>query len=179
MKVYWDQLFKERTTKFRYEESLDEDVLKFKPGKLLDIGAGDGRNAQFLKSCGFDVTCTDYSQEGLNKIKNSFDKILFDVYRDDLELFHTHFDTITMIHFFPDVDVLQRLTQLLTPDGVLYGLTFINDELDRHSSKYSIGISRREIKELNERFLVISEEVREDERGELYMFLIKVENSDK
>lgn len=179
MKEYWDHLFRNRTTEFSYEEYLDEDVLTFKKGKLLDIGAGDGRNAKFLKEKGFELTCSDYSEEGLKKIDETFKKVIFDVYNSDPDIFQTRFDTITMIHFFPDIDVLERLTRLLTPNGVIYGLTFISDGLDRNSSKYAIGISHKEIKELQERFVIVSDEVREDERGELYMFLIKVDSRDQ
>lgn len=38
------------------------------PGRALDLGAGDGRNALFLAGAGYDVTAVDLSQVGLDKL---------------------------------------------------------------------------------------------------------------
>ena len=41
-----------------------------KPGKVLDIGAGEGRNSLYLAQKGFDVTSVDISQEAIDKLSN-------------------------------------------------------------------------------------------------------------
>lgn len=40
----------------------------FVHGSVLDVGAGDGRNALFLAKCGFDVTALDIAPTGLLNI---------------------------------------------------------------------------------------------------------------
>jgi len=62
MKEYWDNLFTEREIIFPYDENLKSDLKHLKHKKLLDIGAGDGRNLCFFINNGFDVSCLDYSQ---------------------------------------------------------------------------------------------------------------------
>lgn len=37
------------------------------PGRALDLGAGEGRNAAWLASRGWDVTAVDFSQAGLDR----------------------------------------------------------------------------------------------------------------
>jgi tellurite methyltransferase len=39
-----------------------------KPGKVLDIGAGEGRNSLYLAQQGFDVTSVDISKDALGKL---------------------------------------------------------------------------------------------------------------
>ena len=47
-------------------------LLKYKKlGKVLDLGAGEGRNSIFLAEKGFDVTAIDISEIGINKLKNN------------------------------------------------------------------------------------------------------------
>jgi len=41
-----------------------------KPGKVLDIGVGEGRNALYLAQEGFDVTGIDISKEAIDKFLN-------------------------------------------------------------------------------------------------------------
>ncbi len=38
-------------------------------GAVLELGAGEGRNAVFLAEQGFDVTALDYAEEGLRKLE--------------------------------------------------------------------------------------------------------------
>ncbi len=40
------------------------------PGKVLDIGAGDGKDAIFLAEKGFSVTCIDYSETAMKKLRS-------------------------------------------------------------------------------------------------------------
>ena len=38
--------------------------------KILCIAEGEGRNAVYLASIGHEVTCVDYSEKGLERLKN-------------------------------------------------------------------------------------------------------------
>lgn len=65
----WNQLYKEK--RFFWGSKPDPILIKFLPlipkGKVLEIGAGEGRNSLFLASQGFDVEATDISEEGLKR----------------------------------------------------------------------------------------------------------------
>jgi cyclopropane fatty-acyl-phospholipid synthase-like methyltransferase len=58
----------------------DENVIKFtktflkKKSKLLDVGAGNGRNSLFLINAGHDVDVLDFSRNALNIIKKKIKK---------------------------------------------------------------------------------------------------------
>lgn len=41
--------------------------------KIIEVGCGGARNALYLALNGFDVTCSDYSKEGLRLARTNFD----------------------------------------------------------------------------------------------------------
>lgn len=45
-----------------------------KQGKVMDLGAGDGRNCSYLAKKGFQVTAIDFSVEGIRKLKKLAEK---------------------------------------------------------------------------------------------------------
>src|SRR3954471_21444334 len=44
-----------------------EEVADLRPGRAVDLGAGEGRNALHLARLGWDVTAVDFSQVALDK----------------------------------------------------------------------------------------------------------------
>ena len=68
---YWNQKFKDPNTRFRREPSrLLVDAIKGRrPGRALDLGMGDGRNAIFLAQQGWDVTGVDQSDVGVQQAR--------------------------------------------------------------------------------------------------------------
>ncbi len=76
------------------------------PGKVLDLGAGDGRQALYLAREGFDVTAVDVAPTGLSKLNQ---------YADELGLgkkIHTEEADISRYHFFetyPTIICIQAL----------------------------------------------------------------------
>jgi len=50
---------------------LVEIASKLPPGKALDLGMGEGRNAIFLAQLGWDVTAIDTAEAGIAKAKNA------------------------------------------------------------------------------------------------------------
>lgn len=180
MKEYWDNLFRNRDKEFHYETYLKDDIQYLVKGKLLDVGAGDGRNSFFFAEEGFDVSCMDYSEEGLRKIRKKsqqkgtkIESYKLDIFNDDLSVIPSNFDSIVLIHFFPSVEAIRKLEKKLEKNGRLYCITFINDDLVINSSKFEIGISTGEVKELHNKFSIVKEVYREDPRGELYTFILE------
>lgn len=71
---YYDDLYSGEEYVFGGEKGephrlVAEAVRLMSPGKALDIGAGEGRNAIFLAKSGFSVEATDISSVGLSKIQ--------------------------------------------------------------------------------------------------------------
>lgn len=48
------------------------ELLSIKKGKALDVGCGDGKNASFLESCGFDVLAFDISSLAIARARNAW-----------------------------------------------------------------------------------------------------------
>ncbi len=67
----WDKEFDTETYVYGKEpnEFLKEHYEELPKGKVLCLAEGEGRNAVFLATKGFDVTAVDISQVGLNKAK--------------------------------------------------------------------------------------------------------------
>lgn len=92
---------------------------------LLEIGAGTGRDGQFFKASGLDVTCVDLSPEMVSLCRS---KGLRAHVRDvlDLRLPPGSFDTVyalnSLLHV-PKIDLpiaLNEIRKLLRPDGLFY-----------------------------------------------------------
>lgn len=68
---HWDALFNTRTYVFGKEPAsfLRDNVNRLPVGKVLDIAAGEGRNAVFLAKKGFSVDAVDYSEVALRKAR--------------------------------------------------------------------------------------------------------------
>ena len=67
----YNKLYSENETTFAAgkPDAIVEDIIKFRPsGSVLELGAGEGRNALFLAGNGFQVTAQDISTVGLDKI---------------------------------------------------------------------------------------------------------------
>jgi 2-polyprenyl-3-methyl-5-hydroxy-6-metoxy-1,4-benzoquinol methylase len=68
MKEFWNNRYKEDS--YAYGTAPNDflkSVVKHGNKKILCIAEGEGRNATYLASLGHDVTCIDFSEEGLIK----------------------------------------------------------------------------------------------------------------
>ena len=107
---------------------LQREVLRIKSeGKVLCLAEGEGRNAVFLATQGFQVTAVDGSQVGLNKLAKlaadnhtSVKTICSDL--ADFDMGINCWDAIISIwcHLPPDLrsDVHHRVVSALKPDGL-------------------------------------------------------------
>lgn len=94
-------------------------------GHVLDLGCGSGRDSRFFLDQGYSVTAVDASEEiaklagefiGKAAVNQSFREL------DYSELFDGVWACASLLHCpKSDMDaVLQRITQVLKPDGILY-----------------------------------------------------------
>lgn len=107
--------------RFRFLSLLKEEKKK----KLLEIGAGTGRDSKFFQDQGLEVTCIDLSpamidlcrQKGLNAL-------VMDM--TNLDLPDNSFDVVysmnSLLHLTKDefAEVLLQINALLRPDGLFY-----------------------------------------------------------
>lgn len=112
-------------------EFVYEDVQKYLPGqphaKVLERGSGSARNSVYLARRGYDVTCSDFSPQGLRLAKANFDAVGASgtFIQDDLmnsNIPADSFDCVMsfgLLEHFEDLDALvARLTRFVRPGGL-------------------------------------------------------------
>ncbi len=69
MKGFWNKRYSEEEYNYGKEPNnfLKEELIKLKPGKILFIGEGEGRNAVYAATLGWNVDALDFSEEGKRK----------------------------------------------------------------------------------------------------------------
>jgi len=68
----WEKEYKQKKYYWglKPDPVLEKCINKIPKGKVLDMGAGEGRNSIFLAKNGFEVIAIDKIKRGLEKIKN-------------------------------------------------------------------------------------------------------------
>ncbi|MEI5908164.1 class I SAM-dependent methyltransferase [Bacillus spongiae] len=120
-----------------------------KEGKVLDLGMGEGRNALYLASLGFEVQGVDISDKAIQRC-NRFAKekgLLIDSHVRDLREFKIEKQSYSLIilsnvlNFFNDMEIseiLHKAKNGLIAGGLIYINTFdISDPgYEKHKEKY-------------------------------------------
>jgi len=95
------------------------------PGtRLLDCGAGTGRFAEEMRTCGLDVFVLDDHEESLAMLRRKFpaERVLA-LEREGIPLPASSVDVVTALdvleHIGPDADALKGMWRVLKPGGVL------------------------------------------------------------
>ncbi len=111
-----------------------------KPGKLLTLAEGEGRNGVYAALKGWEVTAVDYSDEGQKKamkLAREHD-ISLTYYLTPVEEFdfpEGHYDLVSLIyaHFQPDIRTLvhHKALKSLKKDGRLILEAFNKKQIDR------------------------------------------------
>ncbi len=140
----WDDRFKNPEYAYGIEPNPEfkEFINQQKPGKILLLGEGEGRNAVYAASLGWEVTAVDFSEEGkkkalllANKHNVKIKYITQDVTQYDAS--ENTFDCIALIFlhmpsvgFYP---MLQKLHKTLIDNGNLFIIGFHTDQLNYSS----------------------------------------------
>ena len=106
---------------------MQESITKLEPGKALDVGAGQGRNAVWLAQQGWDVTAIDISEGGLaaaaaNAENAGVQISTFKTSYQEFDFGTEEWDLIVMILSWApmsDPHFVERLNTGLRPGGVL------------------------------------------------------------
>lgn len=144
MKEFWNKRYAEPA--FVYGTSPNEffkqQLDQLTPGTLLLPAEGEGRNAAYAASKGWDVTACDYSDSGKQKAEQLAEKmdVSFD-YRvadfGELIVAGNHFDCVGLIyaHFNPDTRAgfHKKIVNSLKPGGVILLEAFSKEQLGKSS----------------------------------------------
>ncbi|SRR6266851_1627988 len=124
---YWDSVYSKNDTIFSHQptELLRYAVKDRSPGKALDIGMGQGRNAVFLAQQGWDVTGFDPSVEGVRQAEATVRKLKLRLHakvarEEDFDLGRNRWDLIVMTYVRRlNREDANRFQQALKPSGIL------------------------------------------------------------
>ena len=106
---------------------LGESISSLPPGRALDVAMGEGRNAVYLASKGWDVTGLDVSDEALRQAnaRATAAGVRIRVFREDSETFDYGREQWNLIVFsyafapIRDVAYVRRIRDSLKPGGVV------------------------------------------------------------
>jgi len=97
-----------------------------RPGSVLDLASGDGRNAVYLAANGFSVTAVDISDVALKRLAQFAKKRQLTNQNRQMDLDHTEeidalgaFDNLLACHYKPAPDLLDRFPLLVRPGGMV------------------------------------------------------------
>lgn len=144
MKDLWDQRYSHEEYKYGKEPNqfLKSELAKLKPGRILFIGEGEGRNAVYAASAGWTVDAIDFSEEGKTKATKLANetgvKINYDV--KDFSNFEPQkdfYDAIGIIFIHPDENLrkslFNKLIKSLKCNGKIIFECFEKDQLKYES----------------------------------------------
>lgn len=150
----WDERYGASPHVWRAEadETLREVVATMDPGRAVDLGAGEGRNALWLAEQGWSVTAVDSSRIGLDRLEDEaverhveVQTIVQDLteFLQDASSDGTTFDLIVVAYIHAEEPIrdamFARAVDVLAPGGILF-------IVGHHKS--SLGISGPPVLEL-------------------------------
>jgi len=162
----WDEIYRRgQGFKLTPNQLLTDSVRSVKPGKALDIGMGQGRNAVFLAKQGWDVTGVDTSVEGVRIAGENAKAAGVEVHGvvQDIATFDlgtNRYDLIAMI-YMDDRKLMERIRNALVPGGMVVVEFFHSDA--NHDLPHPIdGFHTGELDALFPGYTIVRSEVVED-----------------
>ena len=150
----WTERWNERYSNEAYaygqdpNDFLKQELKKISPAKILFPAEGEGRNALFAASLGWEVSAFDIAQEGKNKaMKLAQERGLKIDYQvgnlSELNYEPAQFDAIALIYaHFPAAiksDLHIALSKLLKPGGVIVFEAFSKSHIEYNSKNEKVG----------------------------------------
>jgi len=121
---------------------LKAELVKIKPGKILFMGEGEGRNAVYAATLGWDVEAVDYSEAGKEKAeKLAIEKKVIINYRvEDLAKFvpkQNYYDAVVLIYLHLEEELRERVSKIAIDatkqDGKIILEAFERDQINNSS----------------------------------------------
>ena len=105
----------------------DMHLCELRPGRLLDIGCGDGRFLHRMKERGWSVTGLDFDQQAARAAKEKYDIEVNVCTLEEMGYPENSFDAVTMNHViehvFDPVATLREVCRILKPGGMVVAVT--------------------------------------------------------
>ena len=154
MSNIWTDRWNERYSNEAYAYGLEpndflkQELEKISPAKILFPAEGEGRNALFAASLGWEVSAFDIAQEGKNKaMKLAQERGLSIDYQvgnlSELNYTPTQFDVIALVYaHFPAAiksDLHKALSNLLKPGGIIIFEAFSKSHLNYIAKNEKVG----------------------------------------
>jgi len=149
MKDQWKEHWNDRYSKDEFiygkepNKFFEEEVNKLNPGKILMLGEGEGRNAVYAASLGWNVDAVDQSEAGKTKATqlSSERKVKINYYVEDLYSYtpkQNHYDAAVFIFLHLEESlrspVFKKAIDSLKPGGKIILEVFEKDQI-----KYDSG----------------------------------------
>ena len=140
-KEKYEKLYKEHECVFGLKPTpIVEKMMKYlASGRVIDLGAGEGRNSLFLAKKGFEATAIDNSKTAIDKLRKftqekkiSVNTILGDIREFDIPQKQDAILAMLIFHHFsrPETILLIKKMKLATREGGLNVLNVITKEGD-------------------------------------------------
>lgn len=121
-------------------------------GKILEVGAADGRLSAYIKKLGYDITASDVADGFIDEMaKKGLRPIRFNLLEDELlDKYHCIICWKVFVHFTQKdaADAMAKIYSALSENGILV-LNFISDETKSvkeewvdFPNEYSMGVDR-------------------------------------
>ncbi|NVK40592.1 MAG: methyltransferase domain-containing protein [Oceanospirillaceae bacterium] len=128
----WNRRYREREPQPpAVPEFLPELAGRLRPGRVLDVGAGDGAASLWLAEQGFDVTAVDIAEAGLERLERFAGERQLQIRTACLDLGSDNgigalgtFDSVLVCRYKPDARLWPQLAAVLVPGGTLALVTF-------------------------------------------------------
>ncbi|MCX7876940.1 MAG: methyltransferase domain-containing protein [Melioribacteraceae bacterium] len=139
----WNEKFSQEEYLYGKEpnEFFKIELSKLKPGNILFLGEGEGRNAVYAAKLGWNVDAVDSSEVGKTKALKLAEesKVRINYFIDDVFSFDTDkkYDALVLIYFHVDDEKKERLHEkvlaLLKENGVVIMEAFEKEQIKNNS----------------------------------------------
>lgn len=122
-------------------EFLKQELKNYKPGSILFLGEGEGRNAVYAATLGWNVDAVDSSEAGKVKAVNLANEknVAINYYIEDVFEFNSNklYDAVALIYLHVNDEqkkiLHKKALSLLKPSGVLFLEAFEKDQVNYNS----------------------------------------------
>lgn len=132
------------------KQILESDTWEIAPGRALDVACGQGRNALYLASLGFELTALDISAVALEKGRKQAEEGSLSIHwqQADLEQLQfpaAHYDLIVSVNYLQRSLIPQLKTALKTGGHVIFETYLIDQQAIGHPKNPDYLLAHNEL----------------------------------